>query len=45
MRKGVGATLTVVGGLIALYLSVMLGVIVALIGMLVFAGLVRGRRY
>ena len=42
---GLGGILVIVGILIAIFWSLILGIIVALIGLIAFGGFVRGRWY
>jgi hypothetical protein len=46
-RMGVtlGGALVIIGVLIALFLSIAIGVVVALIGLIAFGGFVRGKWY
>jgi hypothetical protein len=41
----VGGIIVIVGILLALFVSIILGVIVALVGLIAFGGFVRGRWY
>ena len=42
---GIGGILVIAGIVIALFWSILLGVIIALIGLIAFGGFVRGRWY
>ncbi len=42
---GIGGILVIVGIIVALFWSLWLGLIIALIGLIAFGGFVRGRRY
>jgi hypothetical protein len=42
---GLGGILVIVGIIIALFWSILLGVIVALVGLIAFGGFVRGKWY
>ena len=42
---GVGGILVIAGILIAIFWSVLIGIIVALVGLIAFGGFVRGRWY